>query len=96
MSEQGTAHPLPADVAEQIPRRLRLRHLSLLLDEKPSVIRYWLDSGILPSQQRGFAGHRWVDPNDAITFAVAEGIPPERLNWRGVVELELGMDADEN
>jgi hypothetical protein len=95
VSEQGTTLALPPDVAEQIPRRLRLRHLSLLLDEKPSVIRYWLDSGILPSQQRGFAGHRWVDPNDAITFAVAEGIPPERLNWRGVIELELDVTSED-
>lgn len=92
MSGQVSPPIVPPDVAEFVPRRLRLRHVSALLDEKPSVVRYWFECDLLASRRRGAGRHHWITPEDAIAFALEEGIPPERLDWRAVIDLELDAD----
>lgn len=80
----------PMAIREFIPRRLYVRHISAGLDEPPSRVRYWLDSGLLESRQGSRARHRWITPEELVLFAADQGLP---VDWLAVTEVDLGEES---
>jgi hypothetical protein len=78
---------MQAEAPTGIPSMLYTRHICAALDVKPSQVKYWLDSGLLPSRSLSPepGRSRFTTPADLILFAVSIGLEPK---WGEVLEID--------